>query len=337
MKKGSLLILTCLLLRLFSSCTLFDKKNTHAESTRVLNESPFKSLTDSIKRFPEEGSLYFKRAELLSRKNFHELANDDFQKAWEMEPDESIALAYTANLFMSGKEEKALVLLQQCVKKFPANSEFPRRLSEAYLQSGNTTEALELYNHILEADPGNFETWYEKGLLYARLKDTAQAIAALEKAYALQPIQLFALTLGNLYAETRNSKVIPLCDQLLQKDSAQELTDPLFLKGVYFSNTGEQAKAIEQFENCIRRDWKFTEAYIEKGIILYSQKNYDEALRTFALAAKVSNSDADAYYWMGRCYESIGNKEEARDHYEHALALDMDLDEAREGLQRVTP
>ena len=57
---------------------------------------------------------------------------------------------------------------------------------------------------------------------------------------------------------------------------------------------------MAQFDEVIRRDWKMTDAYIEKGIILYEQKQYDEALKVFNLTVTVSNTDADGYYWLGR-------------------------------------
>ncbi len=158
---------------------------------------------------------------------------------------------------------------------------------------------------------------------------------ALEKSFALQPLQLSGVSLANLYAETKNPKVLLLCDELIKTDSAKELADPVFIKGIYYANIRKSAEALEQFEECIRRDWKFTEAYIEKGIILYHQHNIDEALKTFALAARVSNTYPDAYYWMGRCFETSGKTAEARTNYYRALALDRNFTEAREGLKRL--
>jgi tetratricopeptide (TPR) repeat protein len=92
---------------------------------------------------------------------------------------------------------------------------------------------------------------------------------------------------------------------------------------------------MEQFDKCIRMDWKFADAYIEKGIILYEQKNIDEALQTFKMANTVSAVNADGYYWQARCYELIGKKDEAIDNYAKAYALDKDFIEAKQALDRL--
>ena len=310
--------------------------SNHLTSRKVLKEVPFKAITDSIDQFPKDPDLYIKRAHLLIQKKYSELAVEDYKKAWELRPDEITALYYTASLFMSGKEKDAVDLLKECIKKYPDNMEFPRRLSEAYLQSGKPREALHQYELLLQKDPENFEALYEKGRLQATLKDTAGAIASLEQAYALQPLQLFGVALANLYAETKNPKVVPLCDELISKDQEQQVTDPIYLKGVYFANINQRAAALQQFELCIRRDWKFTEAYIEKGIILFDESDYDEALKTFSMATTVTNTYPDAYYWMGRCYEAKGKKQDAIDNYYKALTLDRNFPQAREALRRVS-
>lgn len=318
----------------FTRCNRFDKNN-NSTSSEMLNDQSYKALTDSIGRFPDMAALYYKRGVLLSQHELHELAFPDYQKAWKSDPNETTALSFVSNLLVTGRQQQAIELLEQCVKDYPGNMEFKRRLSETYLQSGNTAKALSQYNTITATDSGNFEAWYEKGLLLTQLKDTVNAIYALEKAYALQPLQLYGILLANLYAETKNANALALCDELIRKDTLEELTDALFVKGIYFANTDKNTEALELFDQCIKKDWKFTEAYIEKGIILYHQQNVDEALKTFALAAKVSRTYADAYYWMGRCFETIGNKNDAKDNYVMALALDKNFPEAKEALDRV--
>ncbi len=334
MKKGFFRLFVVFLVLTCSGCGN-EADDRDAQNTNILHEPPFENLTDSISRFPQLAPLYSKRAELLSQHDRHDLATTDFKKAWELQPDETNALLLTTNLFLAGKEKDAIRLLKNCQQKFPGQPEFSRRLSEAYLQSGQTEAALQEYNALLAHDSTNFEAWYEKGVILAQQKDTLRAVQALENAYSLQPLQTYGVTLANIYAETKNPKAVVVCDQLIKKDSLQELTDAVFIKGIYFSNTNKQGLALEQFDDCIRRDWKFVEAYIEKGIILFKEDNMDEALKTFALAANVSNTYPDAYYWMGRCFEKIGKKEEARDSYSRALTFDRNFSEAGERLERL--
>jgi len=53
------------------------------------------------------------------------------------------------------------------------------------------------------------------------------------------------------------------------------------------------------------------------------------------LALKVSATYADAYYWLGKCQEAMGKKEDARLSYQRAYGLDKSLTEAKEAADRL--
>ncbi|MGB8195175.1 MAG: tetratricopeptide repeat protein [Chitinophagaceae bacterium] len=308
---------------------------TGKQDKGVLEKAPFATITDSIKKFPDDAGLLVRRAELLSQHNLHELANQDYAKAWQRDSSENLLMSYVSNLFLVNKPREAVRLLQSGVKRFPENADFRRRLSEAYLQSGRNQDALAQYDSILQQDSTNFEAWYEKGLMLLEGNDTAAAINALARSYALQPLSMNGLALANLYAETKNPLALTIADDLLSKDDQPENIDPIFIKGIYYSNTGQHQQAREQFDKIIRIDYKFADAYIEKGIILFEEKNIDEALETFKMAATVATTNPDAYYWQGRCYESVGKTEEAMDNYIRAYALDRQFVEAKRGIDRL--
>ena|GEM_PF-135328 len=311
-----------------------DKTNGAAA---VLHHTPYAPLTDSLDQAKGDlaAGLYFRRAELLSHNNLHELAAADFRRSWELRPEEFTGFRYASTLSIIGQADRAVQLLKDCERRFPSNPAFPSMLGELYQQFGRTTEAISVYDGILAKDTANFEAWYEKGLLLEKAKDTAAAITALEKAWRLQPVKTYGLELAHMYAESRNSAALPICDEILKKDSAHELIDPLFIKGIYYSNTTQYRKAIVQFDSCIRRDWKFTDAYLEKGIALYQQKQYDSAMSTFLMTVRVSNTYPDGYYWVGRCYEVTGHKDQAILYYRQAIALDKEFTEAADRIKKL--
>ena len=316
-------------------CSCSSGKNDKDSAEKTLSAPPYAGLTDSIKQFPQNQDLYMQRAVLLSQNNKHELAMADYKKAWDLKPEQHIAMQYVSNLMLVNRPEEAVKLLKESIAKWPGNPNLHRRLSEIYTQMGDTKKAISQYDEWAQQDSLNFEVWYEKGVLLARLKDTPAAIQALEKSYKVQPINYNGLALASLYAASLNPKVITLCDELIRKDTTGILNDVLYLKGSYYSDTKQYAKAMEMFNECISHDWKFADAYIEKGIVLHDLKNYDSALKVFTMAATVANTNPDAWYWMARCYEALGKKDLARVNYQRALAIDKKFDEAREGLKRL--
>jgi len=89
------------------------------------------------------------------------------------------------------------------------------------------------------------------------------------------------------------------------------------------------------FDKCIGHDRKFMEAYIEKGLIFFDKHQYPEALQVFKLAVEVEPTYADAWYYQGRCYESLGKPLDATTMYENALKYDPSLKEAQAALNRM--
>ena len=168
-----------------------------------------------------------------------------------------------------------------------------------------------------------------------KLKDTIAAIDALERSFSLQPLAYSGLALADIYSARQNPRVLAICDAILSRDSTGEMVDAIMLKGIYFSDKEDYSTALKYFEECIQRDWKFTQAHIEKGIVYFRQKKYPEALEVFNKAVEVSTTNPDGYFWLGRTYEAMKDIKLARENYERSLSLDPTIDEARDALKRI--
>jgi tetratricopeptide (TPR) repeat protein len=76
-------------------------------------------------------------------------------------------------------------------------------------------------------------------------------------------------------------------------------------------------------------------AYREKGIALYQEKKYEEAIKVLSRGVTLQNNFDEGYYWMGKCYEKLNEKNEAIQSYQNALLYDKDFIEARKALERL--
>ncbi|MGZ5254752.1 MAG: tetratricopeptide repeat protein [Flavitalea sp.] len=312
-----------------------DEPKQEIISAEVLNQPPYAGITDSIKLDPENIELRLTRALMLSQNSLHELATPDFQKAWEQTKNASIGLEYASNLFLSGNEREALKFLEDGTKLFPDDLDYQRRLAEVYKEIGHKEKAFNVYNKLLAKDSSDFEGWYNLGTIQAENGDTSAAILSLERSFSIMPLNHSGLYLANILINKKDPKALKLIDFVIERDSAQILTDALFLKGVYYSETNQPQKAIEQYDAVIKRDWKVTDAHIEKGIIYLKQKDFKKAIEIFTLASTVSNTDADPYFWLGRTYEAQAKNNLAIDNYQRALSLDPGFVEARQRLDKL--
>ena len=316
-------------------------KNNHKQADEpqsVVEINPtFKTLNDSIRQYPGDASLYLRRASRLTQENAHELAYTDFGKSWSLQPGLENGLPFAANLAILNRLKERTGLLESLHQQYSANVQVGRLLADAYSASGKPDQAMLIYNGILSKDSLDPETLYEKALLLTQMKDTAGAITALRQAYSYQGVDAYGLELAHLYAEQKNIRALEICNYILKHDSAGLLIDPLFIKGIYFANTKQYPKAIVQFDSCIQRDWKTTDAYLEKGMAYFHMQNIKAARQTFNMAITVTNTDPDAYYWLGRCFEVQHQKMEAINNYQKALSLDKDFTEARQRIENLDP
>ncbi len=317
---------------ILSSCT----DNTPSSPyTEILTQPPFAGLTDSIKNEKTDPDLYFRRAVLLNSNNFQEPALLDFEQAWALKKEEKFAYAIST-ILVDKNPDSAVVFLNQSLKELPQSILLHLSLARSYNAQNKTEEALKTCDEILQMNPEQVDALKLRAGLLEKKQDFATAVSTLEKAYAITPYDIeLNYILALKYAETKNQKVIRLCDSLIKMDSLGVHADPYYYKGIYYSNMNDKPKALSLFNEAIKHDYNFLDAHIEKGIILYDQQNYEEAYKSFNLAMTISPKYADSYYWMAKCQEATGNKAEARLNYQRAYGLDKTLKEAKEAADRI--
>ena len=176
-----------------------------------------------------------------------------------------------------------------------------------------------------------------KALLLLQKADTAGAIQSLIRSLQYAPEQTDVhLELGFLYAAQKNKAALVVADFLLSQSQEPLLNSQArYIKGLYYTNTGMRTEAKTMFDEIIVNDYTFIDAYIEKGILLYNDKQYTDALKTFDRAIAVSNTHAESYLWMAKCLEALGRNAEALDVYKKTVGFNAGLTEAEEGVKRL--
>ena len=231
--------------------------------------------------------------------------------------------------------------LRDSIRIDPSNKKYILRLAYELQNAGKYKEAILALDslNIHKGDSVNlsfyFDYLFKRSELLELAKDTMEAIKTLELFVIPGELTQAGLRLTNLYAQTKNPKTITLCDAMKKNDKSGKDPNPDYLKGIYYSNTGEYEKAILQFDTCVLKDYNFLEAHMEKGRILFKQKKTKEALKIFDLTLTLSNSYAEAFFWKAKCQEALGQKSEAKLNYQRAYGLDRSLKEAKEGSERI--
>jgi tetratricopeptide (TPR) repeat protein len=226
--------------------------------------------------------------------------------------------------------------LFSAVKQQPDSTGLRFKLATALDSIGAYKPALEQMDSLLVKDSTNYALWFTKGRIAEDAGDTLLAMQSYDIALRIYPSADAMLGLANLYAEQKNERALLICTQVKRLSLGREYDAHAdFIAGIYNARTGNKKKAIAFFDNCIANDYTYMEAYIEKGLLYYDNKQYREALNVFKFASTINALDADPYYWQGRCFEMMNIKDSAVLRFKQALNLDKDSKEIREALKRV--
>lgn len=222
------------------------------------------------------------------------------------------------------------------VAKYPDSTALRIQLVNTLDSVGALSLALAQMDSLIMRDSLNFGIWFHKAQLSEKAGDTVVALRSYDKAARIYPSPDALLSMANLYAEKKDTKAVILCDQVEQLRLGREyLAHCSFIKGVYYSRTGELVKALTSFDRCIANDYQYMEAYMEKGFIFYDTQQADKAIEIFNQAIEIRPTYADAFYWLGKTHEQKGDQENAIKDYQRSLVIDPSIKEAKDALQRL--
>jgi tetratricopeptide (TPR) repeat protein len=225
--------------------------------------------------------------------------------------------------------------LKEQVKKYPDSILLRETLIQNYRDSGNYEAAIAEAKSTIAKDSTNGTLWNDLFWLYYEDQDTTNAVISLEKATLLSSNPTYYVTLGSVYAQTKNENALVVADKLYAYPTKDYKKESLFIKGLYYSTIGEREKAIPFFDQSLEIDYTYFDAYREESICLYNMGKYEEALKKLQKAVSIKSDFSVAYYLMGRCYEKLNNKQDAINSYQLAVQTDPDYDEAKDALSKL--
>ena len=219
-----------------------------------------------------------------------------YQKALVLAPrdveiEARVADAYAEN----GEYQLAADAYAELLKSRPGNPVVLDRLWRMYSQSGQKEKAIATLEQILKRDPLRFEVYNALGDLYEDLDKTDRAISNYQQSLVLNPNQLELYLRVALY-QIRLKRF---------SDASATLTN-----------------AREKYPT------KYQVPYVV-GLLQSDQKNYTNALASFADAETLAKEDPEEikpssafYFAYGSAYERVGMDEKAVSMFRKAIELD---------------
>ncbi len=197
---------------------------------------------------PDNADVYNNLAVAYSCIGDFEHAENYFVKALELDPQLAQAYINLSDLYYkAGDLASAVGTLQRGSYELTDNMVIAHLLARVYIEDQRWDDAIEELDKVLDANPENYDAFYDLGHVYFELGDYEGAISCFE----------------NVVAYKENNELIYYA-----------------LAQAYEANN-EIDKAISNYLKAIAVNDKFTLAYKKVGVLFMVRKDYEDAVEYF--------------------------------------------------------
>ena len=236
-------------------------------------------------------------------------------------------------------EDPVIASMVNNIRNYPDSTLLVDRLIDTLTNRGETDIAAAWCDSLIRRDSVNhFIYTLVKADLYRSAGQYAQAIASYRRYIERKPEEpMVFLTLANTMAEAGDDGTLSFCEEIWQRfPTPQTRTGLSYIRGVYHNTKKEYAAARAWLDSTIRYDYAFADAYLEKGYAWFDEGKFREAAATFRKLTEVSPQHADGWYWLGKTYDTLQQKDKAIEAYQRALLIDGKLKEAQVAIEKLT-
>ena len=321
---------------------LATRLNTQAQKIETtpppeLNQQKVRSIQTAIlsvdvSQSTTTASQWLERGNQLWRLRRYSEAIQAFDAAIKQKP-KFIHLAYYGKglaLGSSGEYPEAITALQQAVQSQPGFVPAWNYLSVAYRESNQLDKALAAINKAIQLQPNNPNVYAQKLAVLISLKRYREAAAAINKAIELSPRAVFYVVRGVVRYESGDKPgAIDDFNQAIKFNP--KYAEAYFGRGGVRLQSGDKPGAIDDFNLAIKFNPNFAEAYFVRGGVRFQSGDKPGAIDDFNQAIKFNPKYAEAYFGRGGVRYELGDKPGAIDDFNQAIKINPNFAEAYVG------
>jgi tetratricopeptide (TPR) repeat protein len=270
-----------------------------------------------------------------------------YDSAMRQNPSDPQALLYMADaLKRKGQMKAAEQLLQKALQSSPDKKQVYEQLIAVYKAQGDPDKIKSGWQMYTSAYPDDASIQYQAGLALHELKDYDDAITYYQQAIKIDPNMADAYAnMGTaLHAVNRDDDAIkalkkalvlnPGMDEVktLISDIDHQSGSKAFAEAAKLHEDGKYAEAVKEYELALKEDPKNADIDARYGLALQALKRFKEAEAAYDKAIALAPDVAANYYYKGSIYDEQNQLDTAKRLYEKALALDPNLNQAKQAL-----
>jgi len=303
-----------------------------------------KSESAKAIEFYKEAILDYDDALNLQKSNIGALSNRGIVKAKLNDPqaavadfDAVIAIDSTYGNVFSNKGN-ALIMLQrwdEAIVNYTNAIKFNPELEDAYYNRGTAyssigkfEEAIKDFEKCVELKPTNYVCYNYIGYSYFNLKKYNDALKNFENYLKYDTKNYVPYYYRALINEANGNSSQAKVDYDLIAKNFPEAIKNIIADGKQLENQGDYTgqlvyfqKAEEKYNEAIKINPKYADAYIKRGVIEGKIGNINNALADFNIAIKLDSTNFEAYTSRGFANDLLQNNEAALKDYNKAISL----------------
>jgi protein O-GlcNAc transferase len=302
-------------------------------------------MKEAIAGDPQNAELHDELGSLYAQHQDWPDATSAFRAALQLNPGSALTHLHLGIALQAAKQLGGLDEMAKANQLAPQDVMIALQLGQALAAAGQDQQAIPLFQHVLELDPGSIAADYQLGLTLQRTNDLQGAIPLLQKAATADPGNAEVLTnLGMALCQEQQAKdAVPILQravaltpgnatahqdlaaayiQLSQFDDAvAQLRAALKLSpdapqlhynlGLAFKMQDDAADAIPELEAAEKLDASAPEPPYVVGVLYMQTGRYADAERELSLSLKLRPQNGDGWATLGSVYNKLDRLPEA--------------------------
>jgi tetratricopeptide (TPR) repeat protein len=289
-------------------------------------EQALETLDNMERLRPESMQIQLMKADILENLDRHEAAERLYQRQIEAAPGESAPyLQYARMLLKNQQNDRAVEILEKAQANSAADEDVLSLLGQVYRDRHAFDKAIQAFKDAIALAPSILDTRYQLGLTYVDMGDAQGAIPVFQAlvrdtdqtgpAVSRQEASLrrmFLINLGFLYMDIHKYMNALEVFADIQKSFPDDREPLVFLQmAEAFRNLDQPERALKVIEEGLNRMPDDQRLLNERGIILVSTGQAEQAVQELKGRLGEGSADAQAYLGLSAVYAETKQWESA--------------------------
>lgn len=255
---------------------------------------------------PHDAEIYFTRGTILSKREKHLEAINEFNRALEYSEDPvDIYLTIAYEYQKLTDYDSAIQVLLKAMEMEPDDEDLINELAFCYEITDRLEEGAETLQKFLDDHPYSVQGWFNLGLIFNKLGLYEKSVEAFDYALAIDPSNTSAyFNKANAYANAEMyEQAIAVYKEVLEMDEPDALTYCYI--GECYMKLENTDKAIEYYTQALKLDDQLAEAWHGLAIGYETLGKHKTALTNINKALKIDPYNPGYYHLRGLIYLSL--------------------------------